>query len=323
MNDGAGGGMDEALVDDLEDDQADYQAGDRVADADADAARAPAAGADDRRLVARAVDGDQDALTEVARRVQDPLYRLALRMTGAPADAEDAVQEILIRILTRLATFQGEAALVTWAYRIALNHLINLRRRPARELLTFDGYRRDLLDGLAAPAPADPGPEGALLADEVRLLCTQALLQCLDRPGRAAYVLGDVLQLSGEESAWILGISSPAYRKRLERARRQVREALNDRCGLLDRKAPCHCGKRIGYARAKGRIGEDGPVLAVHKTVDARQTAVDLGRLRDVGELIRSHPNYAAPEARVDAVLALARSGRFEGVLREDDVRES
>lgn len=275
----------------------------------------------DRHLVARAVAGDQDALTEVVRRVQDPLYRLALRMTGAPADAEDAVQEILIRVLTRLATFQGEAALLTWTYRIALNHLIDVRRRSGRELLTFDGYRQDLLDGIAAPAAA--GPESALLADEVRLLCTQALLQCLDRPGRAAYVLGHLLRLSSEESAWVLGISSATYRKRLERARRQVRDAMNERCGLLDRKAPCQCGKRIGYARAKGRIGAGGPVLATHETVDARQTAVDLSRLRDVGDLMRSHPNYAAPEARVGAVLALARSGRFEGVLREDDVRES
>ncbi|QKG18610.1 RNA polymerase sigma factor [Actinomadura verrucosospora] len=269
----------------------------------------------DRELVALAVDGDQDALTEVVRRVQDPVYRLALRMTGHPSDAEDATQEILIRVLTRLAGFRGDAALVTWAYRIATNHLINLSRRPRHELLAFDGYRQDLLDGLAAPAYTGPG--GELFAEEIRLLCTQALLQCLDRPGRAAYVLADVIGLSGDEAAWILDITPAAYRKRLERARRQVRTALTDRCGLLDSAAPCRCGKRITYAVQKGRLGPNGPgYTRLPTTPDVtRQTATSLSQLRDVGELLRSHPRYAAPQAKVDAVLALARSGRYPDVL--------
>ncbi|MGR7002295.1 RNA polymerase sigma factor [Yinghuangia aomiensis] len=190
----------------------------------------------DLALAGRAVDGDQDALTEIAKRVQDPVYRLALRMTGRPPDAEDAVQEILIRILTRLSTFHGEAALLTWAYRIAVNHLVNHGKRPRREILTFDTYRQDLLDGLATPAYQ--GPDGDLLAEEIRLLCTQALLQCLDEPGRLAYVLGDVIGLTGTEAAWVLATTPATYRKRLERARRQVRNALRDRCGLLNAAAP-------------------------------------------------------------------------------------
>ena len=72
-------------------------------------------------LVARAVDGDKAALEEVIRLLQDPLYRLALRMVWRPADAEDATQEILIRVVTRLASWRGEAKLLTWAYRIGVN----------------------------------------------------------------------------------------------------------------------------------------------------------------------------------------------------------
>lgn len=277
----------------------------------------------DLALATRAVDGDQDALTEIAKRVQDPVYRLALRMTGRPHDAEDAVQEILIRILTRLSTFHGEAALLTWAYRIAVNHLVNQRHRPRRELLTFDTYRQDLLDGLATPAY--DGPDGDLLAEEIRLLCTQALLQCLDEPGRAAYVLGDIIGLSGTEAAWVLATTPATYRKRLERARRQVRDAMRNRCGLLDPTAPCQCGRRVTYALAKGRIGESGPVYAAHPTAETpspaggkaatEHTAAGIAQLRDVGELLRSHPRYAAPRERVEAVLALARSGEYGGLL--------
>lgn len=271
-------------------------------------------------LVARAVEGDQDALAEVLARVQDPVYRLALRMTGRIADAEDATQEILIRIMTRLSMFRGEASLVTWAYRIAVNHLLNLRRRPA-EMLTFASYRQDLLDGLQAPDYT--GPDSGLLAEEIRLLCTQALLQCLDGAGRAAYVVGEILGLPGEEAAWVLAVSPAVYRKRLERARRQVRRALRGRCGLLDASAPCRCDKRISYAIGKGRIASNGPVLATHPTgatgakhdAETVTAAAALGRLRDVGELLRAHPDYAAPQARAKAVLALLHSAHYKNLL--------
>lgn len=215
--------------------------------------------------------------------------------------------------MTRLASYRGEAALVTWAYRIAINHLINLRRRSPQELLTFDSYRQDLLDGLSTPRYT--GPDSDLLAEEIRLLCTQALLQCLDRPGRAAYVVGEVLRLPGDDAAWVLGVSPPTYRKRLERARSQVRAALRGRCGLLDATAPCRCGKRINYAVAKGRIGPDVPMLAKHPTRGMADAAAKLSGLRDVGELLRTHPDYAAPEARTGAILALLRSGRYKGLL--------
>src|SRR5690606_29454011 len=68
-------------------------------------------------LVAQAVDGNPDAVARILRDLQDPIYRLALRMTGRPADAEDATQEILLRVFTRLAMWRGEAKLLTWAYR--------------------------------------------------------------------------------------------------------------------------------------------------------------------------------------------------------------
>jgi RNA polymerase sigma factor (sigma-70 family) len=146
-------------------------------------------------LVARAVDGDKAALEEVVRLLQDPLYRLALRMTWRPADAEDATQEILIRVVTRLASWRGEAELLTWAYRIGVNYLLNLRRKTPREAeqLSLDEFRADLADGLA---DADyQGPEAAVLAEEVRLSRTQSMLHraasscatassCLSKPAR-------------------------------------------------------------------------------------------------------------------------------------------
>jgi len=127
----------------------------------------------ERELVALAVGGDKTALEDVVRSLQDPLYRLALR----PSDAEDATQEILIRVMTRLASWRGEATLLTWSYRVGVNNLLNLRRQSPHEAraLTLDEFRGDLADGLAS---ADySGPDADLLAEEVRLGCTQAVLQ--------------------------------------------------------------------------------------------------------------------------------------------------
>jgi RNA polymerase sigma factor (sigma-70 family) len=145
-------------------------------------------------LVSQAIDGDPAALESGVNLIQDPVYRLALRMAWRPADAEDATQEILIRVITRLASWKGEASLVTWAYRIGVNYLLGQRRKTPLEqmAITFDKFGQNLADGLAT---ADyEGPEAELLAEEIRLSCTQAVLQCLDRPARVTYLLGEIFE---------------------------------------------------------------------------------------------------------------------------------
>ena len=77
--------------------------------------------------------GDAAALEQVVLAVRDRVYRLCLRMTARPPDAEDATQEILIRVITRLSTFRGEAAFPTWVHRIAVNHLLDRAKNASNE----------------------------------------------------------------------------------------------------------------------------------------------------------------------------------------------
>jgi RNA polymerase sigma factor (sigma-70 family) len=266
-------------------------------------------------LVARAVDGDKAALEEVVHLLQDPLYRLALRMVWRPADAEDATQEILIRVITRLASWRGEAKLLTWAYRIGVNYLLNLRRKTPQEAraLSLEAMREDLADGLAA---ADyEGPEAELLAGEVRLSCSQAVLQCLERGERVAYVLGEIFELSGTEAAWILDVTPAAYRKRLERARQRIRAFMGSTCGIVNPDAFCRCARRVDKAIELNRIDPRHPVLTTHPiTASGRgvaDAAAQLRQLHDAAAVLRAHPDYAAPKAKTNAVLALLHSGRF------------
>ncbi len=270
---------------------------------------------DESRLVARAVDGDKAALEEVIRLLQDPLYRLALRMVWRPADAEDATKEILIRVVTRLASWRGEAKLLTWAYRIGVNYLLNLRRQTPQEAkqVSLEEFRDDLADGLA---DADyRGPEATLLAEEVRLSCTQAMLQCLERGERIAFVLSDVFELSSADAAWILETSPAAYRKRLERARHRIRAFMESTCGLVNPEAFCRCARRVPKAVAVGRVDARRPVLTAHPVSPSgrgvAEAAAQLNRLHDAAAELRAHPDYAAPQSRVDAIVALIESGRF------------
>ena len=271
--------------------------------------------ADEAELVARAVDGDKAALEKVVRLLQDPLYRLALRMTWRPADAEDATQEILIRVVTRLASWRGEAELLTWAYRIGVNYLLNLRRKTPREAqqLSLDEFRADLADGLAEAGYQGPG--AAVLAEEVRLSCTQSMLQCLERGERVAFVLSDIFELSSADAAWILETSPAAYRKRLERARHRIRAFMESTCGLVNPGAFCRCARRVPKAIAAGRVDPRRPSFTVHPVSPSgrgvAEAADQLHRLHDAAAVLRAHPDYAAPQAKVDAIVALLQSGRF------------
>ncbi len=270
---------------------------------------------DEADLVARAVAGDRAALTEVVRTLQDPLYRLALRMLAAAPDAEDATQEILLRVLGGLDTWRGQARLLTWAYRIGVNHLLNLRRRSLHEAaqVSLDDFATNLRDGLATEDYR--GPEATLLTREVRLTCSQGMLQCLSRDERVAFVLGDVFELGSAEAAWILEIGPATYRKRLERARKRLGNFLTSSCGLVDPAAFCRCARRVDKAVELGRVDPRRPVLATHPVSAGGRTAADaeaqMIRLHDAAAVLRAHPDYALPRARRDAIAGLIGSGRF------------
>jgi DNA-directed RNA polymerase specialized sigma24 family protein len=88
---------------------------------------------EDRALVARAASGDREALHEVVQRHQPWIHNIAVRMLAHPQDAEDATQEILIKALTRLASFEGRSRFRTWLYRIVVNHVLNMKRGRREE----------------------------------------------------------------------------------------------------------------------------------------------------------------------------------------------
>src|SRR5580704_6848664 len=136
----------------------------------------------DEVLVSRAQTGDKDALDRLVRRHQPWVFNIAIRMLWHREIAEDATQEILIKVVTKLSTFLGQSQFRTWLYRIAVNHLLNVRKTEMEERMTFTDMGRslDATPNLDLPDPQAVPVELPLLVEETRLTCMNAMLLCLD-----------------------------------------------------------------------------------------------------------------------------------------------
>jgi RNA polymerase sigma factor (sigma-70 family) len=201
----------------------------------------------------RAIAGDRDALETLVRALQDDVYGLALRMLCNREDAEDATQEILVRIVTRLSQFDFRSKLKTWAFRVAVNYILDVKKSPVERLnLSFERFAKDLIEGLGPEAPAET--ERSLLIEEVKVGCTLGMLQCLDRPHRLAYVLGEILELPGPEAAEALEISPDLFRKRLQHARTAILAFTRKHCGLVSDAAACSCNRQVPAALRAGKV---------------------------------------------------------------------
>lgn len=247
-------------------------------------------------LVTDAQAGDGAAIEEVVRAIQDDVFDLALRMLGDADDARDASQEVLVRIVTKLGTFRGESTFRTWVYRVAANALLNFGEMRRKEI-SFEqaGAQLDaaIAYGADGPSPADPAHEA--LVNEVKLICVHGMLLCLDRAHRLAYILGEVLALSGEDAARVLEISPEAFRKRLSRAREEMEPALRARCGLVDPANTCRCRKLVPAALATGMVVPNRLALKLLPAREVDRLQVDVERLRAAAEVFRSLPKYSSP----------------------------
>ena len=258
---------------------------------------------EDRALVARARSGSREALEDLIRRHQGWIYNIAVRMLYHPHDAEDATQEILLKAVTRLSSFEGRSSFRTWLYRIVVNHVLNMQRgRVEQAALDFPAYGAalDTTADFELPDPRTTSAEVRLLVTEAMLSCVSGMLLCLDREQRLTYILGAILGVSDTVGAELLEISSENFRQRLARARRDLHSFMDDKCGLVNRANPCRCAKKTrGFIQA-GHVDPVHLLFAqehirqVHEVVpQAYQTIRTLDD--QYADIYRQHPFYEPP----------------------------
>jgi len=270
-------------------------------------------------LVKQVKEGNKNALEALIRSIQDFVYGLAIRMLYYPADAEDATQEILVKIITRLDSFRHESAFTTWVYKIASNHLLTINKCHAERMeMTFEKYGQQVDRWIANATPTDHlHAEQYLIVREMMLRCMQGMLLCLDRDLRIAYILGEIFEVTSDEAALILNTSSIAFRKRLSRARTRLRNFMQKKCGLVNPVNPCRCAQHVNRAIKSGFVSPDRLLFATHPCHDQDDTThlnqiKEMKEIERVAALFRSHPDYAAPEDFVLGIRKLVDSGKFK-----------
>lgn len=244
----------------------------------------------DEYLVAKAIEGGADELDALVQRHQSWVFNLALRMCWRREVAEDATQEILIKAVTRLKTFTGNSAFRTWLYRVAVNHLLNVRKSEMEQkAMTFtdmgaslDGVPdQDLPDSSALPV------ETALIVEEAKLGCITAMLMCLDRRQRLAFVLGEVFGETSESGAQAMEVSPANFRQLLSRARHDLYQFMNDKCGLVNQANPCRCARKAAGFMRNGWLDPNDRTFSKDRIAAIKDVAPD--RLNELQGLDRKH----------------------------------
>jgi RNA polymerase sigma factor (sigma-70 family) len=251
----------------------------------------------DSDLVKLAIGGDKKALQNLIIRHQLFIYNLALKMTKSVEDAEDLTQEVFIKAITALTKFEGKSKFRTWLYRITVNHFLNTKKSKAElKTIDFETYFNAIDNIPINELTITEQDELTDTIEEIRISCTAGMLLCLDREQRMIYILGEMFDIDHNLGSEILGITSGNFRIRLIRARQDLYNWMNERCGLVNKNNPCRCAKKtrayieagivdpnnlIFNTRHKKKIYE----ISQHNAVPITDTIEDLNR-----NIFQQHP---------------------------------
>ena len=253
-----------------------------------------------RAFVDKATAGDKKALESLVAGVQDLVFNLSLRMLGTFADAEDASQDILLKMITHLSSFKGDSSFTTWVFSIAVHHLKNYKKHMFAQFpLSFEYYGEDIENAKIQDVPdLTQNVEKDLLAEELKMSCTNVMLQCLDTESRCIFILGTMFKVDSRIAGEMLEMTPEAYRKRLSRIRKKMADFLGTYCGEYGG-GRCRCKDRINYAIQSRRLNPlqldymGAGEISVQTMIDVKNAMEDLDDLSQDFSFCKS---YKSPE---------------------------
>ncbi|XDD46026.1 RNA polymerase sigma factor [Leptospira sp. WS39.C2] len=272
-------------------------------------------------LLENCLQGKTKALEELIQFFQPKVFALALKFLWNPEDAEDATQEILVKVITNLGGFRKESKLSTWIYKIANNHLINVKKskletkqihfRSIREELHRTQYSNNSAFIETSDSLADLDTQNKLsnMVLHVQVACTYAMLQSLTRKYRMAYLLGEVFSISSEEGGYVMGIRPDSFRQLLSRSRNQLEQFLGKECSLTNKNNPCQCKNRIRYASKVGRI-RSYLNLSEQMKKDGRWNEIkpllpETTKIRKAADVFRNQPTFLPKKNQLENIRTL------------------
>jgi RNA polymerase sigma factor (sigma-70 family) len=209
----------------------------------------------DNELIQSVLGGDKIALTTLVEKHQPFIYNLAWKLTGNIADAEDLTQETLVKIITNLSTFKQQSSFTTWAYRIAKNQFLNDKNKSSNLFSSsFEELGNRLDNAPNIDLTQDEINEKKDLIKELRLQCLAGMLLCLTKEQRMIYIIGEIFGADHTVGSEIMEITKDNYRMKLSKARKELYNFMQNKCGLVDKRNPCRCHKKITFVMETGLI---------------------------------------------------------------------
>ncbi len=199
----------------------------------------------DKELIENALKGDKFSLESLIKRHQPYIYNVAWKMTLNPEDAEDITQEVLIKSITNLSKFQFKSSFQTWLYRITFNHFLKMKKsKPEFQITSFEEYGNVLESVVDENLSEQEKTEFSEYIEDVKISCMSGMLLCLDRDERLIYILGEIFNANNKIVSQILEISADNFRQKLSRARKNLKNFMHNKCGLINKNNPCRCHKK-------------------------------------------------------------------------------
>ena len=269
-------------------------------------------------LIDEAVAGDKKSLETVILSVQDLVFNLSLRMLGSFSDAEDATQDILLKIMTHLSSFKKDSLFSTWVFSIAANYLKNYKNHMfANCPLSFEYYGEDIKYGKVQDlADLTQNIDKNILEEELKMSCTNVMLQCLDADSRCIFILGTMFRIDSRIAGEILGMTPEAYRKKLSRIRKKMADFLEEYCGEYG-SGKCICKNRINYAIQNHRLNP-GQLDFTSATTLPVETMINVKRaMEEIDELAQRFSfckSYQTPESTRKFIQKFLNSEQFSAV---------
>ena len=261
----------------------------------------------DEQLVSSALAGAPDELELLLTRHLPWLFNLSIRMLHRRADAEDATQEILLKTIRALPRFRSQARFRTWLYRIAVNHLLNVKKHnwdacdPVCSFSTASSGLRQVPD-LDPPDPRTVPVPLEILNEETGNNCLIGTLLCLDGRQRLVFILGEIFQVGDKVGADICEVTPANFRQILSRARRDLYQYLRDNCSLINPENHCKCARKTRAFIQAGFVDPNNlefTQLHVRKVREvAAQVAPELhdAYMKVAASTYRNHPFFEPSE---------------------------
>jgi len=278
----------------------------------------------DEALISKAVEGDKYALEELVKRHQDWIYNIALRMVFYSDEAKDVTQEVLIKIITKLSSFKMESSFRTWAYKIVINHVLNMKnsRGEKNHFSNFTDYGRtiDSTPDFEISEDMNLYFDAETIIEEVKLSCLNGMLLCLNREQRVVFILGGIFGVSDAVGSEIMEISRVNFRQKLSRARKELFNFMNDKCGLINEKNPCRCSKKTKALIDSGYVNPDKLIFNTNYIYRIKQaTGNRLDRFagyveKNAGRLFEEQPFQSSPD-NIEYLRRLIDTAEFKEIF--------